>query len=66
MTDIPDVCTIPGHTVWLSRADLAERLSVSTRTIDRLRARGMPAVRKFRRTLFDAAEVDAWLRKDSP
>jgi excisionase family DNA binding protein len=48
----------------LSRAEVADRLGVSTQTVDALRDKGeLPFVKLGRRVLIQAADVDRWLAR---
>ena len=54
--------TLPG---LLNRAEVAELLGVSKRTIDNLVTQGLPYVLLGRRTArFDPAEVMAWVKRE--
>lgn len=47
---------------FLTRDDVAERLRLSVRTIDKLiRNEGLPAVRLGNRVLIDPSDLRAWL-----
>jgi excisionase family DNA binding protein len=45
----------------LTRADLAKFLQVTTRTVDNLRAKGMPTVMVGASPRFDKSAVQQWL-----
>jgi excisionase family DNA binding protein len=48
----------------LSRSQVAERLGVSLRTVERLQASGeLPYLKVRRRVVFEAAEVEKFVRK---
>ncbi len=51
------------ETTWLRFPALMERLKVSEATLRRWLRQGLPRVKMGRVLLFDAAEVDAWLKQ---
>jgi len=49
---------------WRKKAEIAERLRCTTRTVDTYMAHGMPCFRlTSRKVLFRDADVDAWVAK---
>lgn len=60
--DIPEAQPLLAERL-LNKRELAYFLSVSVRTVERLLARGLPAVTISGIRRFERAEVMAWLRK---
>lgn len=50
---------------WLTKAQLADRLQVSTRWIDYQRSAGMPSAKWAGVVRFRLSEVEAWLERSA-
>jgi len=49
----------------ISRSEMALRLDITTKTLDKLVRDGLPSYRVGKQLKFDDAEVREWLRKGS-
>lgn len=49
----------------ISRSEMASRLDITTKTLDKLVRDGLPSYRVGKQLKFDDAEVREWLRKGS-
>jgi excisionase family DNA binding protein len=57
------VVELPGlDRRWVATGEVARRLGVSTRTVERWRAGGCPCLARRGTVRFQLAEVEAWLR----
>jgi excisionase family DNA binding protein len=63
----PPAPTSAGHDQaepWITKQELAERLGMSQRWIEKQIHKGMPSQRLGNRPRFKASAVEAWLRTD--
>lgn len=50
-------------TVYLVKQEMAHKLRISLRTLDRYMAQGLPYYKRFGRVWFDEAEGDRWVKE---